>query len=194
MKRKELIPLRKQNLTYTMSGLKTALMKLNKNVKNKIIMVLGFKTKIDGKLTYFVQKILACVMPEYKKEFIPKIHSIRNGNRWKAGMLIHMATGVRTKNYFQFNQNIRGLEQCKSVQSIDIQYSLDYIYVIIDGKTEAIWRNHKSLDNDFYSNEIDCPMIFQLAKNDGFNSVTDFFRWFNSNFKGQIIHWTDFRY
>ena len=33
-----------------------------------------------------------------------------------------------------------------------------------------------------------------LAKHDGFNSMEDFFKWFDKDFKGKIIHWTDFRY
>jgi len=33
-----------------------------------------------------------------------------------------------------------------------------------------------------------------LARNDGFESVDDFFKWFNADFQGKIIHWTDFKY
>lgn len=28
----------------------------------------------------------------------------------------------------------------------------------------------------------------------GFDSVKDFFRYFNKDFKGKIIHWTDLKY
>jgi hypothetical protein len=34
----------------------------------------------------------------------------------------------------------------------------------------------------------------QLAINDGFETVEHFFRWFNEDFSGKIIHWTDLRY
>lgn len=85
-------------------------------------MILGFKTKVGGKLTLFVQKILACVMAVYAAEYIPKKHTIRAGKRWKVGMKLHLATGVRTKEYFQFNENIKGLEVCKCVQSIEIKH------------------------------------------------------------------------
>lgn len=137
-------------------------------------MVLGFKHQ-------FAEPIIAG----------SKIHTIREDvhNRWKQGNTIHFATGVRTKKYNNFKTDV-----CKSVQDILIEHTSEHIYVTIDGYTEVIWRNHKSIDNDFYSNEVDCPMIFQLAKNDGFKSVTDFFRWFDGNFKGKIIHWTDFKY
>jgi len=30
--------------------------------------------------------------------------------------------------------------------------------------------------------------------NDGFESLQDFFNWFNKPFRGKIIHWTDFKY
>ena len=34
----------------------------------------------------------------------------------------------------------------------------------------------------------------KLAQNDGFNSESDFFKWFHKDFKGKIINWTDLRY
>lgn len=40
-------------------------------------------------------------------------------------------------------------------------------------------------------------IIEQLWRNEGFVDRVDFFtdkHWFKKNFKGQIIHWTDFRY
>jgi hypothetical protein len=33
-----------------------------------------------------------------------------------------------------------------------------------------------------------------LSVNDGFDSVDDFFEWFNEDFAGKIIHWTDLKY
>ena len=46
------------------------------------------------------------------------------------------------------------------------------------------------IDNIVLTNK----QIEQLAKNDGFDSVQDFFNWFNEDFNGRIIHWTDFKY
>jgi hypothetical protein len=120
-------------------------------------MVLGFKER-------FVKPILERT----------KIHSIRTDekNRWKPLILIHFATGVRTKNYNQFK-----LDTCKSVQTIEIIYYKNYFPIVkID--------NRKLKFNE----------IIILAKNDGFNSLSDFFEWFNSDYKGKIIHWTDFKY
>ena len=40
-------------------------------------------------------------------------------------------------------------------------------------------------------------IIEQLYKNEGFKDRVEFFtdpHWFKKDFKGQIIHWTDFRY
>jgi hypothetical protein len=36
--------------------------------------------------------------------------------------------------------------------------------------------------------------MIRLARNDGFDSVEDFFSFFPEDFKGKIIHWTDLRY
>jgi hypothetical protein len=143
-------------------------------------MILGFKQKFPwGSPTNFKEKILAGT----------KIHSIREDphGRWKPGTKIHMAHGVRTKNYWCF----RDTECCKSVQSIHINYyytgypMAPSIELIIDG--ELFYK----LGNKFV--EIDRGMI-ELAKNDGFDSVEDFFKWFDKDFSGKIIHWTNFRY
>jgi hypothetical protein len=140
-------------------------------------MTLGFKKTFPwGEPTYFKEKILAgagygpIVSP-------PKIHTIREGNRWGPGMIIHMAYGVRTKKYEQFNKGIEGLSVCKSVQSINISWkSNPFIHVYVDGK------------------ELSPPIINLLWSNDGFDSYNQFHRWFSKDFEGQIIHFTDFRY
>ena len=104
-----------------------------------------------------------------------KIHSIRADkyNRWRSGRAIQMATGVRTKRYECFKT-----EQCRSVQEIEIGYSdfVENITVKVDGRMLLVEE------------------ILQLALNDGFKGVFDFFIWFSDGFKGKIIHWTDFRY
>lgn len=139
-------------------------------------MTLGFKTKVNGKLTHFVQKILACVLAEWAEAYVPKKHTIRHGKRWFAGRKLHLAIGVRTKNYLQFNKNIKGLEVCKSVQDIKITHQGGAMYVEVDGK-------HLPSDK-----------VKELAINDGFDTLEDFMEWFNTDFEGQIIHWTDLKY
>lgn len=106
-----------------------------------------------------------------------KIHTIRHDkpNRWKPGMLIHFAKGVRTKNYINFQMG-----QCFSMQKIEIKYFLhglgENVTVSIDGR------------------KLQQSEVETLARNDGFDSFVDFFNWFNQDFEGKIIHWTDFRY
>lgn len=146
-------------------------------------MILGFKTHFNGKQSHFVQKILACELPEYKRNFVPKIHTIRKGNRWKSGCKIHMAIHVRSKNYFQFNDGFIRLDTCISTQSINIirKYSWD----IDISKSVKVFIDKQKLS--FYE-------IEKLSKNDGFDSIYDFLHFFDKDFSGQIIHWTDFKY
>ena len=120
-------------------------------------MILGFKER-------FKQPILTN----------KKIHTIREDihNRWRAGMKIHMATGVRTKKYNQFAE-----QTCKSIQHIVIIHLHDYDPII------RIDERQLSIDE-----------IQQLAWNDGFENIAEFFLWFHSDFKGKIIHWTNLTY
>lgn len=134
---------------------------------------------------------------------LTKIHTIRKGYRWKAGNVIHMATGIRTKNYVQFNKGIAELSVCKSVQKIDIfrvddlPFHLhdDYVYVLdyyVEKLKETFQMSFRvQVDGKFISK----TNIRLLAINDGFDSPEELFEWFGyKDFNGQIIHWTDFRY
>lgn len=141
-------------------------------------MILSYKQKFPwGKPTHFEQKI---------KDGI-KIHTFREDphDRWKAGRHIHHANGVRTKKYNCFQE-----DDCVSVQSIQIQYQFFHglaadVKIIINGDLKYHQDGLHVTGSDF---------LEELAKNDGFDSVEDFFRWFSSDFQGVIIHWTDFRY
>lgn len=159
-------------------------------------MTLSFSTQIDGKPTYFIEKIWSGIHENHLSSnseglfysdmgkifdnystLAPKIHTIRadKKDRWKVGNKIHFVINNRTKNRFQFAPVI----PVKSIQKIEIVYWMgcgDYPSVVVGGQT-------------LKNSEVET-----LAKNDGFDSVEDFFAWFNSDFKGKIIHWTDFRY
>lgn len=37
-------------------------------------------------------------------------------------------------------------------------------------------------------------LVLELAVNDGFDSDEMFFKWFDKDFDGWLIHWTDKRY
>lgn len=135
-------------------------------------MILSFKTKFPwGAPTNFEQKILDGT----------KIHTIREGGRWKPGHKIHMANGVRTKNYRCFDDS----KICKSTQSIVIINKPYLRSIEVDNKS-LYWH---SLHGEYHLASIEL-----LVRNDGFDSVDDFFRWFDTNFEGTIIHWTDFKY
>lgn len=110
----------------------------------------------------------------------PKLHTIRAGTRWEAGMDIHFAINPRSKNYFQFAP----VMECTGVQEIEI------IHTGYSPNTPAVYiHNGKSLMNPLSYSEIET-----LAQNDGFESIEQFFAWFNKDFKGQLIHWSDLRY
>ena len=155
-------------------------------------MILPFKTHVKGKPTHFVEKILACKMDEYRKVFIPKLHTIRRGSRWKAGMTIHMATGVRTKKYFRFNGDGIGLDKCISTQSIKIVW--DQVNGHNFNSSSAINQNGRLVGVWIDGVIASYPVVAKLANNDGFDGVDSFFDWFCHDFDGQIIHWTKFRY
>lgn len=120
----------------------------------------------------------------FKKQFVDsiikgsKIHTIREdkSNRWKTGNVIHFATGTRTPRYKEF-----GRGECISTQEIKIIWTeissiLTGFQVLVDG------RNLKAKE------------IQKLASNDGFNNLFEFQDWFNKDFSGKIIHWTNFKY
>lgn len=109
-----------------------------------------------------------------------KTHTVREDihNRWKPGMKMHMATGVRTKQYSQFFESY-----CQCVQSVEIHFHNILLYnkVIVDNR------------------ELTFEEMKLFAKNDGFDDVCDFLFWFedkakNNVYKGKVIHWTDFKY
>lgn len=114
----------------------------------------------------------------------PKLHTIRTGNRWRPGMKIHPVINNRTKNRFQFAPAI----ECVSVQEIAIEEKIMTVYDCIklkDGRVYTVKVDGKYL-----------PMyrITELAVNDGFESIEQFFAYFNKDFHGQIVHWTDLTY
>ena len=126
----------------------------------------------------------------FKKQFEQKIiegskiHTIREDphDRWKPGRKIHFATGIRTPNYNEFKRG-----GCISIEFIKILYFEDGPNVYTGDTAESVMPfyipEHYGLDQ-----------MKAFVKNDGFSSVSDFFKWFNKDFIGKIIHWTDFRY
>lgn len=132
-------------------------------------MILGFKEYFkDGTPTNFESKILRG----------EKIHSMREGRRWRPGNSIQMAYGVRTKQYRQFNADCQELQFCISVQKV---------FMTLSHALEV------SVDNNYLST----LQIISLIQNDGLTRE-QFLNWFfpgnKDEWSGQIIHWTDFKY
>ena len=176
-------------------------------------MILSFKTTINGKPTYFPQKILQGLYRlgiasgdtfKYAQEFPGekllfdsernmKIHSIRTDekNRWKAGIMIDFFINARQKDMFRFAPRIPVV----STQKIRIKYTTSssntpLIYIEIFGNSDF-----KCFDT--YNPELKISSfknIEKIALNDGFENLEDFFSYFNEDFEGKILHWTDLRY
>lgn len=182
-------------------------------------MILPFSTQLNGKPTYFVEKILTCLVlnriitfeavntilenshQNFDRSIIhnKKLHTIREDkkNRWKAGTKIDFFINTRQKNMFRF---------------------APVLPVISTQKIEFIWKenpkNQKCLgisfdktctiiiDNCFFGdvlffkgNLISASYnLPDFAKNDGFDTAEELFAYFNKNFKGKIIHWTYLKY
>lgn len=136
--------------------------------------------------------------PQFKNRILggTKIHTIRadKTDRWKVGNTIHFCTGLRTKEYNCFKMGV-----CASVQKIEIVYKIVYeastpfvsrVYVKIDQKLIFERRFYKV--GGF--KEVGRQQMEKLAVKDGFKTISDFFKWFDSDFEGKLIHWTEFKY
>lgn len=161
-------------------------------------MILPFSQKFpDGTPTYFVEKIINSVksknlahidvmtidskmnhslLDKFGK-LPPKIHTIRRDSkdRWRIGNKIHFVINNRTKDRIQFAPVLIA----KGIQSIEITNGIckSHRQVVVDGKAPLT-------DDE----------IHDLAMNDGFPDVEKFWEWFNEDFTGKIIHWTDWKY
>ena len=104
-----------------------------------------------------------------------KIHTIREDrfDRWKTNQIIHFATGVRTKNYDNFQMGI-----CTGIDTISIRIKEPHTIDL---------RNYRIRVN---GNLLSPLTIERLALNDGFRSAAGFMRWFRKDFTGKIIYWT----
>lgn len=140
-------------------------------------------------------------------EWPAKIHTIRedSGDRWKAGRPIHFVIKNRTKDRFQFAPIVN----CQGVQGISIIYPNDEDTELLHsekGKPYVYLKHWSDMDGEYESEYM--PFYYThadgssygledmkaLAINDGFNSIEDFFKYFNKDFTGKIIHWTPKKY
>lgn len=161
-------------------------------------MTLSFKTKINGKPTFFVEKILNCISLKNLSEenlspyFLKtgsaahrstiKLHTIRTDkkNRWKKGVMIDFFINARQKNMFRFAPRIPLVSRQKIFMTY-MPHTGNGFEVSIDGR-----QLHKS--------EVEI-----LAVNDGFDTIQDFEDYFiaqmnDDEYSAKILHWTDLRY
>lgn len=169
-------------------------------------MILPFSTQINGKPTYFVEKIWQGFpnQEQYLDEWFqleskiyegyefspdasgmqPKLHTIREDelDRWNPGEMIDFY--IRTKENFMFC--FAPSVPVVSTQKIYMSYAYgNIIEISINGKEITDWNLKK-----------------QMAINDGFDSWDDFVDYFypiiqqseDQFFIGKIIHWTDLKY
>lgn len=171
-------------------------------------MTLAFSQKIENKPTYFVEKIwkgLANlpVCEEFNNyvfsEFYngglletekAKIHTIRadKSNRWKVGGKIHMVINNRSKNRLQFAPVL----EVHAIQSFEIKYEVKEYSTMA-----SIYIDEVKIGQVLLINCKVCTSsisVYHLAVNDGFDSINEFLEYFSEDFKGKIIHWTNFKY
>jgi hypothetical protein len=172
-------------------------------------MILPFSTKLNDKPTYFVEKIQTALRlpyfnnsvafsPEHvppnmnfyvKSKCQPKLHTIREDkkDRWKSGTMIDFFINTRTKDMFRFAPRIPVV----ITQTIEIIYHNESRSLELS-KLAPKRFNH--LDVIVDNNVLEFEEVKLLAQNDGFDDIYDFFFYFNQDFTGKIIHWTDKRY
>ncbi|WP_246838111.1 hypothetical protein [Leptospira mayottensis] len=71
--------------------------------------------------------------------------------------------------------------ECAGIESIVIFYPDDY-------------GLHPAPNIFIHGQKLSYSECEELAENDGFESFSDFCTYFNNNFEGKIIHWTDKKY
>lgn len=123
--------------------------------------------------------------PRFKDKILngQKIHTLREdaSDRWKAGMKMQMATGVRTKNYNCFKTAL-----CHGKQKVELIVSKREILIHNGVKMMRLLPQHH---------------LF-FVRNDGFDTIEEFWEWFDAEAKKynvdvlfrKLIHWTDYKY
>ena len=191
-------------------------------------MILAFSTQINGKPTYFAEKIITCLdfnklisvdeakyfmrdklIEQCNKQYlikfcptvshIPKLHTIREDKkeRWKPGINIDFFINVRQPNMYRF---------------------APVLPVVSTQKIEFIWKDNTEnltclgmsydktctiiIDNRFFGDVLllkgtvvsGSDNLPKFAQNDGFDTLQDLLDYFNTDFTGKIIHWTNLKY
>jgi len=171
-------------------------------------MILDFPThfpegleRVGGKPTYFIAALwravlhgitmnadqfiqISVTLSDQDKRLIntiaPKIHTLRKDeeNIWHAGMIIEAVTNAGTPQ----ERPILPEVPCISTQKLQICHYSKEMY------------GNRAPDIQVDDIRMTPQAVEQMALNDGFECVEDFFAYFNKDWKGKIIHLTDFRY
>ena len=167
-------------------------------------MILPFSTKINGKETFFVEKIQVALRLPFFKDSVgfhegfvppnfnfyvkskckPKLHTLRDdiNDRWHAGIMIDYFINVRQKNMFRFAPKVPVV----STQEVFMTYAFNDVIEITIGDKYLMSYTER----------------LEFAINDGFDNWEDFFNYFYPKikaapgelYKPKLIHWTDLRY
>jgi hypothetical protein len=177
-------------------------------------MKLHFSQHANKIPTYFVEKIWKglknCISPEQyfkiqaelssdemKKEYtidlevyqkvLPKIHTIRRdlNKSWIVGKPINFIINLKGNKTIYFAPVLPVV----STQKIQIRHYKNTVLVYIDNK--LFFFGNKDLTPDEFENHSE---MLQFSQNEGFDSIKEFCSWFDINFKGKIIHWTNLTY
>ena len=159
------------------------------------MMVLPFSLIINGKKNDFIAKIWRSILhinqekdaetsaffEKLSKEdqakidrVKPKLHTIRRdqSDLCKKGMDIEPVVSDDSPSQLQFAPILK----CLNIQRITIEYQEAKIVVTVDGRI----LSYEEGEN--------------LAVNDGFDNLEDFYAYFDYSFKGKLIHWTELVY
>ncbi len=169
-------------------------------------MILPFSQLLNGKQTFFVEKIIK-LLPAFPRGFTDKYYGIYDLNvdelidsegklhtirvdakkRWKAGKLIHAVINNRIKNkMLQFAPTM----QCKRTQKILIEWRGTTI--IVRFSTRTFIEFNTAFAHDL--SNVNFQRLQQLSVNDGFDTVEYFLQYFSAGIEGKLIHWTGLKY
>lgn len=122
----------------------------------------------------------------------PKIHTIRADvkEKWTPGKMIHFQQWT-SKPYNSKCYQFAPVIPCVSTQKIEIRHNKG------GGCDVFVDDRHFHYQPALRIDDWDCQStnrMLNLAQNDGFSSIEQFFRYFDKDFSGKIIHWTNLKY
>ncbi len=157
-----------------------------------------FMTKFpDGRLTNFKAKILLGLEKINKWDYLgdkiePKLHTIRTSKRVKVGMKLKLCNWEGKA----YRSKVIGFADAVCLATQDIKIEWENHGAGNNGKemiAPVVWIDGEMFYAPFWG-EGSKENLDRLAVNDGFSSADDFLKWFNKDFDGQIIHWTNLKY